>query len=215
MGVWVNEPLFSGDSPFLTSPHDVPYDDFGTSPIETPFSSFLGTPSLPDLDMESPLITDASPLVAGFGDDLDLDLFGAAAAFPNVEVPTAAAPSPPLPPPPPRRAAARTSPAHARTSPPPPSSHSTRRSRSARTSRPARRAARPSPTRSSRSACTASSLNDKDIEGELGALRPTASEAEVVKYKRRQNMLAEEPQAEARASAGVGGGSLTPHVFLS
>jgi hypothetical protein len=63
-----------------------PTTTFGASPLETPFSSFLGTPSLTNLDMESPLITNSGPLIVGFGDDLDLGLFGAAAAFPNVEL---------------------------------------------------------------------------------------------------------------------------------
>ncbi|KAK6972127.1 imprinted and ancient [Favolaschia claudopus] len=90
---WLNEPLFGGDSTFMTSPHeDVPYDDFGTSPMETPLSAFIGTPLLGDFEnMESPLITDTSPLM-GFGDDFPL--FGDVPAYP---VMSAAADQPKLP----------------------------------------------------------------------------------------------------------------------
>jgi hypothetical protein len=85
-GDLVNKPLFGGESPFLTSPYDVPYSDFGTSAMVTPFSSFLNPRhSLPHRPRHGkPLITDSSPLISCFGDDLDL--FGAAAALPNVEL---------------------------------------------------------------------------------------------------------------------------------
>ncbi|KAF7364674.1 Imprinted and ancient [Mycena venus] len=212
MADWVNEPLFGGDSPFLTSPHDVPYDDFGTSPMETPFSSFLGTPSLTDLDMESPLITDSSPLIAGFGDDLDLDLFGAAAAFPNVEVPTAA---PKLPatnklwtfsPSTPALDSVNepASPAKSRpVIPPAPTATTTttrRRSNVTGTRKnltpaslipldaPTQKRTYVTPSATSRKAVpdaivkkrlhSVAFSDDKDIEEELGALSPTASEAE-------------------------------------
>ncbi|KAF7364670.1 Imprinted and ancient [Mycena venus] len=175
--------------------------------METPFSSFLGTPSLTDLDMESPLITDLNPLITGFGDNLDLDLFGAAAAFPNVEPehpcprlgqrarlpPRRAAPSslllPPLPPP--RRAAARTSPARARTSPPAyliPLDAPTQKRTYVTPSATSRKAV-PDAIVKKRLHSVAFS-DDKDIEEELGALSPTASEAGVIEYKRQQNTLA-------------------------
>ncbi|KAF7348107.1 Imprinted and ancient [Mycena sanguinolenta] len=211
---WINEPLFGGDSPFLTSPHEVPYDDFGTSPMETPFSSFLGTPSLNDLDMESPLITDTSPLMGGFNDDLEL--FGAASAFPTVEPsygPSARAPpaldsiaepvtvpratGPVIPPPPASTAATR----------------ARRRSNVTGTRKnltvaalipldaPTQKRTYVTPSATSRKAVpdaivkkrlhSVAFSDDRDaFDEELGTLSPTASEAEIIEYKRRQNTLA-------------------------
>ncbi|KAJ7862697.1 hypothetical protein B0H13DRAFT_2354546 [Mycena leptocephala] len=69
---WLNEPLFGDSSPYLNSPYDMLLNDFGTSPMDTPLSSFMATPSLPDMD---PLIHDSSPLFANFNDNFAL--FGA------------------------------------------------------------------------------------------------------------------------------------------
>jgi hypothetical protein len=219
---WVNEPLFGGDSPYLTSPHDVPYDDFGTSPMETPFSSFLGTPSLTDLDMESPLITDCSPLIGGYGDDLDL--FGAASAFPTVEV--AAAPklpatklwtfSPSTPAldsivEPASTTFAQQAKTQAQTGPvipPPPRRRSnvtgTRRNLTPAAliplDAPTQKRTYITPSATSRKAIpdaivkkrlhSVAFSNDAADEEELGSLSPTASEAEIIEYKRRQNTIA-------------------------
>ncbi|KAF8206512.1 hypothetical protein K438DRAFT_1817337 [Mycena galopus ATCC 62051] len=187
---WINEPLFGGDSPFLTSPHDVPYDDFGTSPMETPYSSFLGTPSLRDLDMESPLITDCSPLIGGFSDDLDL--FGAASAFPTVEVATA----PKLPSTNKLWTFSPSTPAldsineptsntfpNAKTTPVIPPSPPRRRSNVTGTRRnltPAALIPLDAPTQK-RTYIIPSATSRKP---------PTASEAEIIEYKRRQNTIA-------------------------
>ncbi|KAJ6453104.1 hypothetical protein C8R45DRAFT_1039623 [Mycena sanguinolenta] len=224
---WINEPLFGGDSPFLTSPHEVPYDDFGTSPMETPFSSFLGTPSLNDLDMESPLITDNSPLIGGFNDDLEL--FGAASAFPTVEVATAAA-VPKLPstaklwtfsPSTPALDSIAEPVTVPKTTgpvipPPPPASPATRARRRSNVTgtrknltvaalipidAPTQRRTYVTPSATSRKAVpdaivkkrlhSVAFSDDRDtFEEELGALSPTASEAEIIEYKRRQNTLA-------------------------
>jgi hypothetical protein len=215
---WINEPLFGGDSPFLTSPHDVPYDDFGTSPMETPYSSFLGTPSLRDLDMESPLITDCSPLIGGFSDDLDL--FGAASAFPTVEVATA----PKLPSTNKLWTFSPSTPAldsineptsttfpNAKTTPVIPPSPPRRRSNVTGTRRnltpaalipldaPTQKRTYITPSATSRKAVPDAiikkrlhsvAFSDAADEEELGSLSPTASEAEIIEYKRRQNTIA-------------------------
>ncbi|KAJ7795590.1 hypothetical protein B0H14DRAFT_2532278 [Mycena olivaceomarginata] len=215
---WVNEPLFSDASPFLTSPLDASYDDFGTSPMETPYSSFLGTPSLTDLDLESPLITmDSSPLIAGFNDDLDL--FGAASAFPTVEV-TAAAPKPKLPasnklwtfsPSTPALDSIKPSTVPTKSAPVIPPAPSRRRSNVTGTRKnltpaalipldaPTQKRTYITPSVTSRKAVpdaivkkrlhSVAFSDDKDEE-ELAELSPTASEAEIIEYKRRQNTLA-------------------------
>ncbi|KAF7306017.1 BZIP domain-containing protein [Mycena chlorophos] len=89
-------PLFDDNGSFdsfLTSPIEVPYDDFSASPLEdSPYTDYLQTPLLPPADgdmLTGPLIEDM-----GYGDDNSLSLFGNASAFPTFEVST----KPKLPP---------------------------------------------------------------------------------------------------------------------
>ncbi|KAJ7783392.1 kinase-like domain-containing protein [Mycena olivaceomarginata] len=216
---WLNEPLFGDDSPFLTSP----LGDFGISPMETPYSSFLGTPSLRDLDMESPLIAesppiaDESPIITGFGDDFDL--FGAASAFPTVEV------APELPPAtklwtfsPSTPALDSIEPASAvkgKSSAPviPPASTATRRRTNVTGKRrnltpaalipldaPTQKRTYVTPSVTSRKAVpdaivkerlhSVAFSGDDDDDEVLAELSPTASEAETIEHKRRKNTLA-------------------------
>ncbi|KAJ7214108.1 hypothetical protein GGX14DRAFT_542331 [Mycena pura] len=82
-------PLFGDESPFLTSPHETTCDDFGTSPMDTPYSDFMPTPLLSmDDAFESPLIADSGST------DTSLSLFGGATAFDT----DSAAPKLPTPP---------------------------------------------------------------------------------------------------------------------
>jgi hypothetical protein len=190
--------------------------------METPYSSFLGTPSLTDLDLESPLITmDSSPLIAGFNDDLDL--FGAASAFPTVEV-TAAAPKPKLPasnklwtfsPSTPALNSIEPSTIPTKSAPvipPAPAPASSRRRSNVTGTRknltpaalipldaPTQKRTYITPSVTSRKAVpdaivkkrlhSVAFSDDKDEE-ELAELSPTASEAEIIEYKRRQNTIA-------------------------
>jgi hypothetical protein len=210
---WLNEPLFGDDSPFLTSP----LDDFGTSPMETPYSSFLGTPSLRDLDMESPLITDESPLIAGFGDDFDL--FGATSAFPTVEVAPKLPPATKLwtfsPSTPALDSIEPASTVKGKSSAPviPAAPTSTRRRSNVTGTRrnltpaalipldaPTQKRTYVTPSVTSRKAVpdaivkkrlhSVAFSGDDDDDEVLAELSPTASEAEIIEHKRRQNTLA-------------------------
>jgi hypothetical protein len=248
---WLNEPLFGDASPYMTSPHDVPFDDFdlgtNTSPMDSPFSSFIATPSLRDmdLDMESPLIHDTSPVIAGLGFNSDLDLFGATAAFPTFEIDPTETAKPKLPatdklwtfsPSSPALdtiapaatvfAKPKSSPASAVIPPSPAPTPAPTRAPARRrvTATGTRKNLRPealipldaptqkrtyaTPSATSRkavpdaivkkrlhSAAFAHEHDDDDDEDRreraaLGELSPTASEAEVIEYKRRQNTLA-------------------------
>ncbi|KAJ6487233.1 hypothetical protein C8R47DRAFT_979346 [Mycena vitilis] len=212
MSEWINEnePLFGDTSPYLTSPHDELLDDFGTSPMDTPFSSFMGTPSFRDMDFESPLINDASPLFSDFGNDMDL--FGAVPA--TVEE----APAPPkLPSTSEMWTISPDTPfldsiEPASTAFPKPAARCPSNVTGTRKNlrpealipldAPTQKRTYATPSVTSRkavpeaivkkrlhSAAFASAVDDDDL-AELGVLSPTASEAETIEYKRRQNTLA-------------------------
>ncbi|KAJ6584749.1 hypothetical protein B0H19DRAFT_1059112 [Mycena capillaripes] len=220
---WVNEPLFGGDSPFLTSPHEELYDDFGTSPMDTPLSTFIATPTLGDMELESPLITDMSPLIAGFGDDMDL--FGAASAFPTLVYDTTAKAAPKLPATdklwsfsPSTPSLDSIAPASTtKTGAVVPSAPATRRRSNVTGTRknlrpealipldaPTQKRTYITPSATSRKpvpdaiikkrlhsvAFGADDAQDEADLAALGELSPTASEAEIIEYKRRQNTLA-------------------------
>ncbi|KAJ7506840.1 hypothetical protein B0H11DRAFT_1972996 [Mycena galericulata] len=208
-------PLFS-DSPFLTSPHDTSLDDFGTdfgtSPLDTPFSEFMPTPVMGMLgdDMMAPLISDR-------GYDENAPLFGDADAgaddntdaFPAPKLPstdnmwtispgTPAIDAPPssfnthknrpvIPPSPPRRRA------HGVTG--------TRKNLTPAAliplDAPTQKRTYATPSATSRKVVPAvfkkrlhSAAFGDDADEELGELSPTASEAETIEYKRRQNTIA-------------------------
>ncbi|KAJ7131727.1 hypothetical protein C8R43DRAFT_1024407 [Mycena crocata] len=217
-----NEPLFGDDSPYLTSPQDhFAGDDFGTSPMDTPFSEFMPTPVMAMAnDFESPLITDR-----GF-DDTSLDLFGAAPAFPTFEfndLATAPAPKAPntgklwtfSPSTPALDSIEPSSTVKNRPvvpAPPAPAGPAPTRRRTAVTGTrknlrpealipldaPTQKRTYVTPSATSRKAVPAAVAKkrlhsvafDDAEEEELGVLSPTASEAETIEYKRRQNTIA-------------------------
>ncbi|KAJ6507999.1 hypothetical protein C8R47DRAFT_65344 [Mycena vitilis] len=223
MSEWLNEPLF-GDS-FLTSPLEEPSDDFGTSPMDTPFSSFIATPTFRDMELESPLIHDSSPLIAGLNDDMEL--FGAASAFPTFVAEASVAPklpstnkmwtfSPSTPAldsiEPASTVFPKSTPAPAAAAPAPAPASTRKRSNVTGTRKnlrpealipldaPTQKRTYVTPSATSRKVVpdaivkkrlhsVAFSMDDDDL-AELGVLSPTASEAETIEYKRRQNTLA-------------------------
>ncbi|KAJ7869003.1 hypothetical protein B0H13DRAFT_1053898 [Mycena leptocephala] len=210
---WLNEPLFGDTSPYLTSPHDVPLDDFGTSPMDTPLSSFMATPSLRDMDLESPLIHDSSSFFADFSDDLAL--FGATTTYP-FELNAAETVAPKLPatdkmwtisPSTPALDAVETAfPKSGSVIPPAPARRRSNVTGTRKNLRPEALIPLDAPTQK-RTYVTPSATSRKAVpdaivkkrlhsatfgedDEELGELSPTASEAEVIEYKRRQNTLA-------------------------
>ncbi|KAJ7490702.1 hypothetical protein FB451DRAFT_624484 [Mycena latifolia] len=210
---FANEPLFGGDdtSAFLTSPLFGDLDDFGTSPMDTPYSEFLPTPLMRDDD--NALFT--SPLMEGGG-----DLFGGAfeepapAAKPAQEpqqlwtmtgtpvletagtvFPAATTHTPVVPPAP--SSAAQPLLTHER-----PGVTGTRKHLTPDAliplDAPTQKRTYATPSATSRKAVPAAiakkrahsaAFPDADDE-ELEALSPTASEAEIIEHKRRQNTLA-------------------------
>ncbi|KAJ7178742.1 hypothetical protein C8R43DRAFT_974299 [Mycena crocata] len=214
------EPLIPDTSPYLTSPHEFGDDDFGTSPMDTPFSEFMPTPvmSMANDFHSSPLITDQ-----GY-DDASLDLFGAPLFSMSSD---ATAPSPKLPstdkmwtisPGTPAidtiEPSSTVFPKAGPVVPPAPASAScapTRRRSAVTGTRknlraeslipidaPTQKRTYLMPSSTSRKAVPAAiakkrlhsiAFDDADEE-ELGVLSPTASEAETIEYKRRQNTIA-------------------------
>ncbi|KAJ7028422.1 hypothetical protein C8F04DRAFT_1119260 [Mycena alexandri] len=178
-------------SPFLTSPM---MDDFGGTPLDTPFDAFLGTPVMHDLnDFDSPVIADNDDF--SFEDMDGMDLFGAAGAFFEPEPPVSTL----LP---------KTTPVI----PPAPTSSSARRRSNVTGTRknlkpealipldaPTQKRNYITPQRDEPQACarrvreeaadTAWRLTGTTTRS-LAPLSPTASEAETIEHKRRQNTIA-------------------------
>jgi hypothetical protein len=209
-------PAFDVDA-YLTSPMETPYDDFETSPADdSPFSDFLTTPVLPlesDTDMlTGPLIDDV-----GYGDNMSL--FGGLSAYPTYEVSAAPklpstaqlytiSPGTPaldsidptttvFPHP---KSTARTTETSKRHT----SATGTRKNLKPESliplEAPTQKRTYLTPSATSRKAVPAvfqkkrqhsvAFAGDADDLEELGVLSPTASEAESIEYKRRQNTLA-------------------------
>ncbi|KAJ7745213.1 hypothetical protein DFH07DRAFT_749040 [Mycena maculata] len=206
-----SSPLFDTfDSPFLTSPYEGSRDDFGTSPMDTPFSQFMPTPNM---DM----IND-SPLIDSDNYDPNAPLFGDAFLTPDAEVSQQQQPklpntdglltfSPSTPALDAIEPASTVFPRHGPVVPPSPVSRRSGVTGTRKNLKPEALIPLDAPTQK-RNYRTASATSRKVVpaafkkrlhsaafgddadDEELGELSPTASEAETIEYKRRQNTLA-------------------------
>jgi hypothetical protein len=203
---------------YLTSPMETPYDDFATSPADdSPFSDFLTTPVLPsasDADMlTGPLMGDDE----GYG---DMNLFGGLSAYPYETATSAAPKLPSTtqlytisPSTPALDSIDPTStvfPSKPKTSAALPEAATRRRATATGTRKnlkpealipleaPTQKRTYITPSATSRKAVPAVFAQKKrqhsaafgDDDEELGTLSPTASEEEMIEYKRRQNTIA-------------------------
>ncbi|KAJ6494160.1 hypothetical protein DFH09DRAFT_946861 [Mycena vulgaris] len=202
---FTNEPLFAfDDSPYLTSPLETfEGDDFGTSPMDTPYSTFLPTP------LSTPLMIDGD--LFSTSPHLDGDLFGAVfdepAPAPAPKMPSTAQlwtiPSTPTIEP-----TSTVFPSTSRSPVIPPAPQHRRGVTGTRKNltpdalipldAPTQKRTYATPSATSRKAVPAAiakkrahSVAFPDVdEEELAALPATASEAELIEWKRRQNTIA-------------------------
>ncbi|KAJ7774725.1 hypothetical protein B0H16DRAFT_1713199 [Mycena metata] len=188
-GDFDTSPTFSMRDDFFTSPL---MDDYGSTPLDTPLDAFLNTPGLHDLDeFDSPVIA----VTDDFGFD-GMELFGAAGAI------SCGRSAPELPHSRPIEPASTLIPKTIPVIPPAPTTSTAtlgprRRSNVTGTRKnlkPEALIPLDAPTQK-RNYITPSCDDvafgeDEDDDEELPALSPTASEAETIEHKRRQNTLA-------------------------